>query len=72
MTLTKDGETKKLSVKRENAYEKMIEHFYYVVMSREAPLFPLADSVNNLVVIDALFQSLIDGGRLVSLTPTPN
>jgi hypothetical protein len=50
----------------------MIEHFYYVVMSREAPLFPLADSVNNLVVIDALFQSLIDGGRLVSLTPTPN
>ncbi|MEL7645407.1 MAG: Gfo/Idh/MocA family oxidoreductase [Anaerolineaceae bacterium] len=68
--LMKDGETKKLNIKRENAYEKMIEHFYYVIMSREAPLFPLADSVKNLVVIDALFQSLIDGGRLVSLTPT--
>nr|MBP7040630.1 Gfo/Idh/MocA family oxidoreductase [Anaerolineaceae bacterium] len=68
--LTKEGETKKISIKRENAYEKMIEHFYYVVMSREAPFFPLADSVKNMVVIDALFQSLIDGGRSVSLTPT--
>jgi len=67
--LAKDGEIKKLSYKRENAYEKMIEHFYNVVASREAPLFPLADSVNNIVVIEALFQSMIDGGRLVSLSP---
>lgn len=67
--LAKDGEIKKLSYKRENAYEKMIEHFYNVVASREAPLFPLADSVKNLVVIEALFQSMIDGGRLVSLSP---
>jgi len=67
--LTRDGETKKLTYKRDNAYEKMIEHFYNVVVSREAPLFPLANSVSNLVVIDALFRSLNDGGRLVSLSP---
>ncbi len=70
LTLTKDGDTKKLNYKRENAYEKMIEHFSSVAASREAPLFPLADSVSNMVIIDALFQSVIDGGRLVTLTPT--
>jgi len=35
----------------------MVEHFYNVIVSKEAPLFPLSDAVNNMVVIDALFQS---------------
>ncbi len=65
--LTKDGETKKISFKAENAYEKMVEHFYYVVMSREAPFFPLADSVKTMAVIDGLYQSAIDSGRLVKV-----
>lgn len=70
--LAKDNDIKKITYKRENAYEKMIEHFSNVAASREAPLFPLADSVSNIVVIDALFQSVINGGSMVSLTPTSN
>ncbi|MFZ3070567.1 MAG: Gfo/Idh/MocA family oxidoreductase [Anaerolineaceae bacterium] len=65
--LTKSGETKKLSFRGEDDYRKMVEHFYYVVVSKEAPLFPLSDALNNMVVMDALYQSAIDGGRLVSL-----
>lgn len=67
--LLKEGNTKRIRFKREDAYQKMVEHFYNVIVSKEAPLFPLSDAVNNMVVIDALFQSAIDGSKMVSLIP---
>jgi predicted dehydrogenase len=66
--LTKGGDTKKISFRGENDYIKMVEHFYSVVMSREAPFFPLSDAIKNMVVIDALYQSSIDKGRVVMLS----
>jgi len=45
----------------------MLDHFYNVVVSKDVPQFPLSDAINNMVVIDALFQSAADNGRLVNL-----
>jgi hypothetical protein len=45
----------------------MVEHFYNVVASKEAPRFPLSDAVNTLVVMDALFQSAASDGNIVKL-----
>jgi predicted dehydrogenase len=68
--LHKGSETKRFKFKREDAYQKMVEHFYNVVASKEAPRFPLSDAVNNLVVMDALFQSAASGGNIISLIAT--
>jgi predicted dehydrogenase len=68
--LLKGSDTKRIKFKREDAYQKMVEHFYNVVVSKEAPRFPLADAVNNLVVMDALFQSAASGGNIVKLIAT--
>lgn len=65
--VVKGEERRKLNFRAENDYQKMIEQFYDVVTSREAPQFPLSDAVNNLVVLEALFQSAVDGGRMVSI-----
>ena len=65
--LLKGSETKRFKFKREDAYQKMVEHFYNVVASKEAPRFPLSDAVNNLVVMDALFQSAASDGTIVKL-----
>ena len=65
--LLKGSETKRFKFKREDAYQKMVEHFYNVVASKEAPRFPLSDAVNNLVVMDALFQSAASDGNIVKL-----
>jgi predicted dehydrogenase len=65
--LLKGSETKRYKFKREDAYQKMVEHFYNVVASKEAPRFPLSDAVNNLVVMDALFQSAASDGNIVKL-----
>lgn len=52
----------------ENTYQNLIEHFYQVAVRKEKPLYSLADAVKNMVVIDALFQSAIEDGKLVTLT----
>jgi len=68
--LIKGSDTKRIKFRREDSYQKMVEHFYDVVASKEAPLFPLSDAVTNLVAMDALFQSAIDGGKMVTLIPS--
>jgi predicted dehydrogenase len=65
--LHRGSDSKRIKFKREDAYQNMVEHFYNVVASKEAPRFPLADAVNNLVVMDALFQSAASGGNIVRL-----
>lgn len=60
-------ESKRVNFRIENDYKRMLDHFYNVAVSKDVPRFPLSDAINNLVVIDALFQSAVDNGRLVNV-----
>jgi len=60
-------ESKRINFRAENAYKRMLDHFYNVAISKDVPKFPLSDAINNMVVIDALFQSAVDNGRLVNI-----
>jgi Predicted dehydrogenases and related proteins len=60
-------ESKRINFRSENSYKHMVEHFYNVAVSKDVPKFPLSDAINNMVVIDALFQSAVDNGRLVNI-----
>ncbi len=60
-------ESKRLNLRSDNDYRRMLEHFYNAAVSKDVPKFPLSDAVNNMVVIDALFQSAVDNGRTVYL-----
>lgn len=65
--LTKNGSTKKLVFKAENDYKALLEHFYQVTISRESPRFPLADAVNNMLVLETLAKSAHQGGVWLNL-----
>jgi len=65
--LTKEGETKTLTFKAENDYEKMISHFYEVIIRRAIPKFPLSDAINNLIAMQALLESASNRGMVVKL-----
>jgi len=65
--LTKEGETKTLTFKAENDYEKMINQFYEVIIRRAIPKFPLSDAINNLIAMQALLESARNGGMVVKL-----
>lgn len=67
LELDKGGEIQKISFREENTYASLIDHFYQVVTRKETALFPLADAVKNMNVIDSLFQSAIDNGKVVYL-----
>ncbi len=60
-------ESKRINFRAENDYKHMLEHFYNVAVSKDVPRLPLSDAINNMVVIDALFQSAVDNGKLVYL-----
>ena len=65
--LIKNNETKRLTFRAENDYRSLLEHFYQVVISRESPRFPLADAVNNMLVLETLARSAQQGGSWLSL-----
>ncbi|MEA4812395.1 MAG: Gfo/Idh/MocA family oxidoreductase [Anaerolineaceae bacterium] len=65
--LTKNGEMKTLNFKAENDYEKMVAHFYELVIRRAIPKFPLSDAINNLIAMQALLESARNGGLVVKL-----
>jgi predicted dehydrogenase len=65
--LTKGNETKRLSFKTENDYKSLLEHFYQVVISRESPRFPLADAVNQMLVLETLARSAQQDGVWLSI-----
>ena len=60
-------ESKRINFRAENDYKHMLDHFYNVAVSKDVPKFPLSDAINNMVVIDSLFQSAVDNGRLVNI-----
>lgn len=60
-------DSRRVNFRAENDYKHMLDHFYNVAISKDLPRFPLSDAINNLVVIDALFQSAVDNGRLVNI-----
>ena len=70
--ITHGSETRRVNFRPVDSYTRMVEHFYNVVINRELPLFPLADALNNMVVIDAIFQSLADGGATVAIKAKSN
>lgn len=64
---TAGKESKRLNFRAENDYKQMLDHFYNVCISKDVPQFPLSDTINNAIVLDALFQSAVDNGRLVNI-----
>ena len=63
----KEQEILKVTYRPEDTFKNLIDHFYGVVIKKEIPLYPLAESVKNMAVIDAIFQSAIDNGKLIEL-----
>ena len=67
-TIIERGEdVQKISYRPEDTFKNLIDHFYEVVIKKDIALYPLAESVKNLAVIDAIFQSAIEDGKLVTL-----
>ena len=60
-------DVQKVNYRPENIYKNLVGHFYEVVTKKEIPLYPLAESIKTMTVIDAIFQSAADDGKLVSL-----
>jgi predicted dehydrogenase len=67
MVIERGDEVQKVSYHPEDAIKNMVEHFYEVVIRKEIALYPLAESVKNMAIIDAIFQSAIEDGKLVIL-----
>lgn len=67
LELDKGSEIQTINFREENTYANLVDHFYQVVTRKETALFPLADALKNMIVIDGLFQSAIDNGKLVYL-----
>ena len=65
--IERGDDVQRINYRAEDTSQRLIEHFYQVVMKKEVPLYPLAESVNNMAVIDAIFQSAVEDGKLVQL-----
>lgn len=65
--LTKGDSVKRFSIRGENDYKNMVEHFHNVVISRESPRFPLSDAVKNMLVLEKLAQSAREGSGWITL-----
>ena len=53
-----------------NEYVKMLDQFQRMVTRKDAPIFPLSDSINDMKVIDAIVQSMHNGGKVIRLDQT--
>ena len=67
MVVERGEDIQKVNYRPENVYKNLAGHFYEVVTRKDIPLYPLAESVKTMTVIDAIFQSAADDGKLVSL-----
>ncbi|MCK9245545.1 MAG: Gfo/Idh/MocA family oxidoreductase [Anaerolineaceae bacterium] len=65
--IERGDDVQRINYRPEDTSQRLVEHFYEVVMKKEVPLYPLSESINNMVVIDAIFQSAIEDGKLVYL-----
>jgi len=50
-----------------NEYVHMLDHFQHMVAKKAEPIFPLSDSINDMKVIDAIVQSMHNGGKVIKL-----
>ena len=67
MVIERGDEIQKVNYRPEDTFKNLIEHFYEVVIKKEIALYPLAESVKNMAIIDAIFQSAIEDGKPVNL-----
>lgn len=68
LSLEKNHDSQKTNYRPEDSWAKMTEHFYQLAIKKDIARYQIADSVKNLTVIDAIFQSVIEDGKLVRLT----
>ena len=57
----REGGYERISVERANSYKLMVEHFNQCVLEDHPPRYPPTDGLNNMRVIDALFDLVADG-----------
>lgn len=50
-----------------NEYVKMLDHFQRMVVKNAEPIFQLSHSINDMKVIDAIVQSMHNGGKVIKL-----
>ena len=67
IVIERGDDIQKVSYRPEDSYKNLIEHFYEVVIKKEIAIYPLAGSLKNMIVIDAIFQSAIEDGKLIAL-----
>ena len=68
LLLEKNHDNNKTSYRPEDSWAKMTDHFYQLAIKKDIARYQITDSVKNLTVIDAIFQSVIEDGKLVRLT----
>lgn len=68
IVIQRDEEIQKVNYRPEDTVKNLIEHFYEVVIKKEIALYPLAESVKTMAIIDAIFQSAIENGKLIALS----
>jgi len=67
--LTNAEGVKKMYFWGKDEYSKMLDQFQRMVTRKAEPAFPLSDSINDMKVIDALVQSMHNGGTVIRLEP---
>jgi len=67
--LTTSDEQKYIGFKKSDEYRDMLDHFARLVHGKDKPRYPLSNSIADMIIIDALYQSAIDNGRLVIINP---
>ena len=67
IVIERGDDVQKISYRPEDSYQNLIEHFYEAVIKKEIAIYPLAGSLKNMIVIDAIFQSAIEDGKLIAL-----
>ena len=68
LLLEKNHDNSRTGYRPEDSWAKMTDHFYQLAIKKDIARYQIADSVKNLTVIDAIFQSVIEDGKLIHLT----
>jgi len=68
--LTNIEGVKKMYFWGKDEYSKMLDQFQRMVTRKVEPVFPLSDSINDMKVIDAIVQSMHNGGKVIRIDQT--
>ncbi len=69
--LSSEEEEKTMHFWGKNEYKHMFDHFQRLVAGKAEPRYPLSHSIADMRIIDAIKQSMQDGGRLIRLEDVP-